>query len=60
MTVLVFSLARPQSVIGVPRLEGTVLLAFDVSGSMTATDVEPSRMEAAKAAALEFVANQPS
>src|SRR5262245_39605312 len=34
MTVLVLSLARPQSVIGVPRLEGTVLLAFDVSGSM--------------------------
>jgi Ca-activated chloride channel family protein len=60
MTVLVFSLARPQSVIGIPRLEGTVLLAFDVSGSMAATDVEPSRMEAAKAAALEFIANQPS
>ena len=59
MTVLVLSLARPQSVIGVPRLEGTVLLAFDVSGSMAATDVEPSRMEAAKTAALEFVAKQP-
>src|SRR5215207_5170203 len=41
MTILVLSLARPQSVIGVPRLEGTVLLAFDVSGSMAATDVAP-------------------
>ena len=57
MTILVLSLARPQSVIGVPRLEGTVLLAFDVSGSMAATDVAPSRMEAAKTAALEFVQN---
>ena len=59
VTILVFSLARPESVIGLPRLEGTVLLAFDVSGSMAATDVAPSRMEAAKAAALAFVAKQP-
>jgi Ca-activated chloride channel family protein len=60
VTILVFSLARPQSVIGVPRLEGTVLLAFDVSGSMAATDVAPTRMEAAKTAALEFVEGQPA
>jgi Ca-activated chloride channel homolog len=59
VTLLVFSLARPQSVIGVPRLEGTVLLAFDVSGSMAATDAAPSRIEAAKTAALELVARQP-
>jgi Ca-activated chloride channel homolog len=60
VTILVFSLARPQSVIGVPRLEGTVILAFDVSGSMAATDVAPTRMEAAKTAALEFIEGQPS
>jgi Ca-activated chloride channel family protein len=60
LTILVLSLARPQSVIGVPRLEGTVLLAFDVSGSMAATDVAPTRMEAAKAAALKFVEEAPS
>jgi Ca-activated chloride channel homolog len=60
VTILVFSLARPQSVFGVPRLEGTVFLAFDVSGSMAATDVAPTRMEAAKTAALAFVADQPS
>jgi Ca-activated chloride channel family protein len=59
VTILVFSLARPESVIGVPRLEGTVVLAFDVSGSMAATDVAPTRMEAAKLAALAFVAEQP-
>ena len=43
-----------------PRIEGTVILAFDVSGSMAATDVAPTRMEAAKAAARAFVERQPS
>ncbi len=60
VTILVLSLARPESVIGVPRLEGTVLLAFDVSGSMAATDVAPTRIEAAKTAALAFVGQQPT
>src|SRR6187402_1817946 len=59
ITILVFSLARPESVIGLPRLEGTIVLAFDVSGSMAATDVAPTRIEAAKAAALAFVEKQP-
>jgi Ca-activated chloride channel family protein len=36
------------------------MLVFDVSGSMAATDLEPSRMEAAKAAARDFVLRQPS
>ena len=35
------------------------MLAFDVSGSMAATDMEPSRMDAAKAAASAFVERQP-
>ena len=60
LTILVASLARPQSVVGVPRIEGTVILAFDVSGSMAATDLAPTRMEAAKAAARAFVERQPS
>lgn len=59
LTVLVVAMARPQSVIGVPRFEGTVVLAFDVSGSMAATDMQPTRMEAAKAAARTFVSRQP-
>ena len=59
ITILVFSLARPESVIGLPRFEGTVVLAFDVSGSMAATDVAPTRLEAAKTAALAFVEKQP-
>ena len=52
-------MARPQGVISVPRVEGTVILAFDVSGSMAATDLPPTRMEAAKAAARAFVEQQP-
>jgi Ca-activated chloride channel family protein len=59
LTIMVLALARPQSVIGVPRFEGTVILSFDVSGSMVAEDVAPTRMEAAKAAARAFVARQP-
>jgi Ca-activated chloride channel family protein len=59
ITVMVVALARPQAVVSLPRLEGTVVLAFDVSGSMAATDFQPTRMEAAKAAAKSFVENQP-
>jgi Ca-activated chloride channel family protein len=59
LTVLVLAMARPQSVISTPRLEGTVILSFDVSGSMAADDVAPTRMEAAKTAARAFVARQP-
>ncbi len=60
LTVLTVALARPQAVVSVPRIEGTVILAFDVSGSMAATDIKPTRMDAAKAAALAFVQNQPA
>jgi Ca-activated chloride channel family protein len=59
LAILVVALARPQSVVGVPRIEGTIVLAFDVSGSMAATDLAPTRMEAAKAAARKFVERQP-
>ncbi len=57
--LLVFALARPQTVVSLPKFEGTVILAFDVSGSMAADDLKPTRMEAAKAAAQSFVARQP-
>ena len=53
------ALARPQTVVSLPRVEGTVILAFDVSGSMAADDLKPTRMEAAKAAARDFVQRQP-
>jgi Ca-activated chloride channel family protein len=43
-----------------PRVEGTVILAFDVSNSMLADDLDPTRLEAAKAVARTFIENQPS
>ena len=58
-TILVIAIARPQSVVSLPRFEGTVILTFDVSGSMAATDLQPTRMEAAKSAARAFVEAQP-
>jgi Ca-activated chloride channel family protein len=59
LTILTVAMARPQAVVQVPRVEGTVILAFDVSGSMAADDIKPTRMDAAKAAALDFVQHQP-
>jgi Ca-activated chloride channel family protein len=59
LTILLIALARPQTVISLPRLEGIVMLTFDVSGSMAADDLKPTRMEAAKAAARQFVLSQP-
>jgi Ca-activated chloride channel homolog len=60
ITILLFSLARPQATMGVPKIEGTVMLTFDVSGSMAAEDLQPTRMEVAKAASTQFVEKQPS
>lgn len=60
LIILLIALARPQATVNLPRVEGTVILVFDVSGSMAAQDVEPNRMEAAKAAALAFVLSQPA
>lgn len=57
--ILALALARPQAAVSLPRTEGTVILAFDVSASMSATDLKPTRMDAAKAAAKDFVAKQP-
>ena len=48
---LVVSLARPHAVILVPKEQATVMLVMDVSGSMDATDVAPSRLVAAQSAA---------
>ncbi|MCB0087196.1 MAG: VWA domain-containing protein [Caldilineaceae bacterium] len=59
MALLLLALARPQTELNLPRVEGTVILAFDVSASMAADDLEPTRMEAAKLAAEAFVRQQP-
>ena len=59
LTILLAALARPQAIVNLPSREGIVILAFDVSGSMAAGDMAPSRMEAAKAAVQRFVQRQP-
>lgn len=52
--------ARPSAVITLPSEQRTIILAMDVSLSMRARDVEPSRLEAAQTAAKAFVNEQPS
>ena len=60
ITFIVFGLARPTVDLPVPERAGTVILAFDVSNSMRARDLQPTRIEAAKVAARAFVEKQPS
>jgi Ca-activated chloride channel family protein len=59
IAALALALARPTMVVATPREDATVLLTIDVSGSMRATDVEPTRLDAARAAARSFVAQLP-
>ena len=49
LVLLLFALARPEVSVAFPHREGTVILAFDVSNSMLAKDLAPTRMDAAKA-----------
>jgi Ca-activated chloride channel family protein len=56
---MIAAIARPAAVITLPTSHETVILAIDVSGSMRAADVEPTRIEAAQAAARAFIAEQP-
>ena len=60
IAALGIALARPSMTVDVPRDEATVILTMDVSGSMMATDVSPSRLDAAKAAATTFVDQLPA
>lgn len=59
LALVCFALARPTASLALPERQGTVILAFDVSNSMRADDLEPSRIEAAKQAATAFVKRQP-
>jgi Ca-activated chloride channel family protein len=57
---LVVALGRPVAIVSVPTGQTTILLAMDVSRSMCSTDIQPSRLEAAEAAALSFIRGQKS
>jgi Ca-activated chloride channel family protein len=59
IAVLAIAVAGPAASVPVSHASGTVILAMDVSGSMAATDVAPSRLAAAKRAALSFIDAQP-
>ena len=57
---LIVASARPLAVITLPTQRQVIILAMDVSGSMRATDVAPSRITASQAAAKSFVAELPA
>ena len=59
VAILAVASGRPQMTLPLPQLEGSVVLAMDVSSSMAADDVEPTRMEAAKLAARDLAERRP-
>ena len=59
LAAVAFALARPEATVAVPEERAAVVLTTDVSGSMEARDVAPSRMTAVRRAALEFLDGAP-
>src|SRR5919198_3973704 len=59
LAAMLVALARPAAVVTLPTQQETVILAVDVSGSMKADDVKPTRLAAAQAAAKAFVKDMP-
>jgi Ca-activated chloride channel homolog len=51
LTALLIAVGRPERTVAAPQRQGTVMMVTDTSGSMDATDVSPSRLKAAQAAA---------
>jgi Ca-activated chloride channel homolog len=51
LTALLIAMGRPERTVAAPQRQGTVMMVTDTSGSMDATDVSPSRLKAAQAAA---------
>ena len=59
IAAMLLAAARPMAVVTLPMSQQTILLAMDVSGSMRATDVQPSRIVAAQNAAKAFLTELP-
>jgi Ca-activated chloride channel family protein len=57
--LLAVAMARPVAAIPLPVNRAAVMIAIDTSKSMMATDIQPSRLEAARRAAREFAALVP-
>jgi Ca-activated chloride channel homolog len=60
IAALILAMARPAAVVSLPAGETTILLTIDVSRSMCSTDIQPSRLLAAEAAATDFIEKQGS
>jgi len=60
IAILITAVARPAAVLELASSRATVILAMDVSGSMRARDIEPSRIQAAQEAAKTFIQSQPA
>src|SRR3954454_17270412 len=59
LTLMILALARPAAMVTLPSQHETVILAIDVSGSMRADDVKPTRLAAAQTAARTFINGTP-
>lgn len=60
LATLMFAVARPVTIAKVPTNQTTIMLTMDVSGSMCQTDIQPSRIDAAKSAVRTFIESQDS
>jgi len=60
VAAVLLALADPHVTLPLPARDGQVFICIDTSGSMSSTDVDPTRAEAAKAAARAFIAETPS
>jgi Ca-activated chloride channel family protein len=60
LSLMIVAIARPTAIVTLPTQHEVVILAMDVSGSMRAVDVKPTRLAAAQEAARAFIRDQPS